>query len=687
MDYPDAELPPAKKRRFFSEPSPPSDHPSQPVPGDSSVPDPSSSPIAAVLEDTQPQGITLADAGSGDVCNPDSGGASAGGFNIELFKSVVGVELDPPTIKKIREASGDNTERAINLYFEGSWKTASTVIVPSLTLKQESKTECPAVGLDLRQNGEEGGTGKAEVARVADSTPNPRNRRSSPDAMPESRYVGAFGVGAWVTRPGNTIQHGEQVRIERQKLLPKTPATGRGRGKGGTLPNPRANNFNKRVDIIVRFTNPRGEEVGRLPKETAAWVSTLIDQKICKFDGTCVFVPERVRTNDTVYLQLRCHLLKSAFDSGRFRPTDNNRTAGFFEVKETEEEKDMRLLQIALVKLFEEINLHPLRSSEAAEKHKREQLLRATETADQNEKDDVSKASRAEESGGPSTSGAEEPEDGKELEQDQLDMLYKKAQSFDFNTPEAEPAVTFAMNLRPYQKQALHWMLAKERNEKAEHANESMHPLWEDYSFPNKDADDRKLPGAADQKFYVNPYSGELSLDFPVQDQQCLGGILADEMGLGKTIEMLSLIHTNKSDVALRLQSSSSIPTSINSLPRLPKKSSFVERAPCTTLVVAPMSLLAQWQSEAENASKPGTLKTFVYYGSEKAANLRNLCCEANAASAPNLVITSYGVALSEFNQVIVNGGDRSSHDGLFSLIFFRVILDEAHYIKVLLSF
>jgi len=233
-----------------------------------------------------------------------------------------------------------------------------------------------------------------------------------------------------------------------------------------------------------------------------------------------------VRTNDTIYLQLRCHLLRSAFDKGRFKPVDN-RSTGIFETKETEEEKDMRLLQIALVRLFEEINLQPSRSNEATEKHKREQLLRAAEAVDQRGEEDAPKKSKPEDNGGPAP-GSDELEEGKELEQDQLDMLYKKAQSFDFNTPEAEPTDTFAMDLRPYQKQALHWMLIKERDEKAEHKQESMHPLWEDYSFPTKDADDRELPQALHQKFYVNPYSGELSLDFPTQDQHCLGGILAD---------------------------------------------------------------------------------------------------------------------------------------------------------------
>ena len=151
-------------------------------------------------------------------------------------------------------------------------------------------------------------------------------------------------------------------------------------------------------------------------------------------------------------------------------------------------------------------------------------------------------------------------------------------------------------------------------------------------------------------------------------------------MGLGKTIEMLSLIHTHKSEVMET--STDSAVTSVNDLPRLPESSASIERAPRTTLVVAPMSLLAQWQSEAEKASTPGSLKTMVYYGNDRHVNLQNLCCAANAASAPDIIITSYGVVLSMFNQVASDGGDRGASGGLFSLEFFRIILDEAHHIK-----
>lgn len=147
-------------------------------------------------------------------------------------------------------------------------------------------------------------------------------------------------------------------------------------------------------------------------------------------------------------------------------------------------------------------------------------------------------------------------------------------------------------------------------------------------------------------------------------------------MGLGKTIEMLSLIHSHKSELAPKNSST------VSGLPKFQRQSIEVEFAPCTTLVVAPMSLLAQWQSEAEKASAPGTMKTLVYYGSDKNVNLQMLCSAANAGSAPNLVITSYGTVLSEFNSVCSKGGNRGESGGLFSVKFFRIILDEGHHIK-----
>jgi DNA repair protein RAD5 len=678
MSIADMEGPPAKKRRFFTEKSDILDSSLQNVP---SLPD----EFDALAAPKHEFGENPSDA-SEDLDSPvdfpvqrelAQNESLTPGFDPDTLEAFVGGRVAPDVLKRLREASGDNMERAVNMYFDGSWK--NTAAAPGGI--RNSTTQRPLTINAFAKSGSASGNGNNDASR---ETQRPPRKTSLRDAMPDFRYVGAFGVGAWATRSGATlIKHGEPVRIERQKIQPPKAPIGKGKGRPAaaqTLPKP-SSAAAKRVDVIVRFTNSRGEEVGRLPRECANWVSTLIDQNVCRFVGSCVYAPERIRTNDTIFLQLRCSLLKTAFDNGGFKPPDN-RTTGLFEEKETSEEKELRLRQVALVKLFEEVNLLPSRTSETTAKHKREGILQAAEVAEQYENQQAKKGDPGESTG--SSPPSEEAEDGKELEQDQLDTLYKKAQSFDFNAQAAEPAETFAMDLRHYQKQALHWMISKEKDKKDENRKVSMHPLWEEYSWPTKDMDDKDLPQVFDQdKFYVNPYSGELSLNFPVQEQHCLGGILADEMGLGKTIEMMSLIHSHKSDIAMRLQGAGCFaPTSVNNLPRLPANSSSVEQAPCTTLVVAPMSLLAQWQSEAENASKESTLKSMVYYGSDKTANLQALCCEANAASAPNLIITSYGVVLSEFNQVAARNGDRGSHGGLFSLKYFRVILDEAHHIK-----
>jgi DNA repair protein RAD5 len=486
--------------------------------------------------------------------------------------------------------------------------------------------------------------------------------------MPSKRYIGSFGAAAWASRSGSgLLKHEEKIRVERIK-----PAVRLNKAK-------KVVNL-KKPDIIVRFTNERGEEVGRLDSDSATWVSVLVDQKVCSFEGTVVYTPDKLRTGDTIYLQLRAYFLRGAFDKRKFVKPDNNREISIFEEKESSDERDLRLRQVGLVKLFEAINLHPTRENETTAKHKRQGLLQAAESEDKKGDKPKPKSGTAPATPADSASSppSEDAEEGEELEQDQLDSLYKKAQSFDFSTPTMEPADTFRMDLRKYQKQALFWMVSKEKDESIEDKETSMHPLWEEYQWPTQDADNQPVPTIEDQiMFYVSPYSGELSLEFPKQEQNCLGGVLADEMGLGKTIEMLSLIHTHRNEVE-----SDQASTKPKSLPRLQKASTTVEPAPYTTLVIAPMSLLAQWHSEAEKASKDGTLKAMVYYGSEKAVNLQKLCCAPNAANAPNVIITSYGTVLSEYNQVVAQDGNRGSHDGIFSLDYFRIILDEAHSIK-----
>ncbi|KAJ4334203.1 DNA helicase rad5 [Didymella glomerata] len=632
MESPHPDEPPAKKRRFFAEDSSPaqirSKHRNSP-------------PLSPPHAPASPVHVKDEERNSNDAAVLD-------GFDVGMLQAVVG-ELPYATLQKLKDVSSSNVERAINLYLDGSWAAASAPTPAAIFQPRPQAVQTTIASSLKRTESEESVASQGSAA----STPMAAILRD----MPSERYIGSFGVVGWATTSGTgLLKHNEKVSIERYKMQPK------GKKRVVAL---------KKQDVVVRFTNERGQEVGRLENDSAAWISALIDQKCCSFEGSCVYVPDRIRTSDTIYLQLHGYFLRSAFDKRKFTKPEDNREVSLFEEKETSDERDLRMRQVGIVKLFEAINLHPSRQNESTEKHKRQGLLQAAESAEK--KDEKSKTAN-----GTSSPPGEEAEEGAELEQDQLDSLYKKAQSFDFNTPTMEPANTFVMDLRKYQKQALHWMVGKEKDQALAEREVSMHPLWEEYQWPVKDADNQDLPIIEDQDmFYVNPYSGELSLEFPKQEQNCLGGILADEMGLGKTIEMMSLIHTHRNHPDQFEQASGP-----KALPRLKKTSADIETAPFTTLVIAPMSLLAQWHSEAEKASKEGTLKAMVYYGADKAVNLQKLCCAFNAANAPNVIITSYGTVLSEFNQVAAQDGNRGSHGGIFSLDYFRIILDEAHYIK-----
>jgi DNA repair protein RAD5 len=647
---------PYKKRRFFVDDSP----------------EPESTDA---VESHQPDGInTLADADT--VARQSSSPPKAkteDGFDREMFTAFTGADLQEHAYQDLQRTFGSNVEQAINAYFDGSWKVSSIEEPTPKSLGTFSSVPQP----DLSS------AAIAPTPKAPSKPASPSPHPSALESMPSKRYIGALGVNAWSTKSGTgLLKVGDVVKLERPKQSGPQQKLG---GRGGKFKHIGRRN----PDVVVRFTDARGSELGRLEQDVATWISALIDQNVCNFEGHCIYAPERLRTNDTVILQLRCYMLKPAFEAGNYiKPLENNRQTGIFEEKETRDERDLRVRQVGLVKLFSEINLQPSKINETTAKHKREGILQAAEMAEQYEdsaavKKTSSGKSTPTENGG-SSPPSEENEEGEELEQDQLDSLYKKAQSFDFNTPEAEPAQTFNMELRKYQKQALYWMLGKETSQKQDHKEQSMHPLWEEYHWPVKDMEDQDLPAVSGQdSFYVNPYSGELSLDFPVQEQNCLGGILADEMGLGKTIEMLSLIHTHTSPEQQAAMDSAAKVDSVNSLPRLPRASSTIEPAPATTLVVAPMSLLAQWASEAEKASKASTLKVLVYYGTEKNVDLKTLCCASNAASAPNVVITSYGVVLSESNTVAsAYNGSKGASGGLFSLEYFRIILDEAHMVK-----
>ena len=306
---------------------------------------------------------------------PSKHAAASLAFDHQTFESFVGDKISPDVLAIIQENCGDNIERAVNMYFDGTWRKFK---------------KSPSLNAFARTAGHSTESSSALKSEV------PRSEITMRSAMPESRYIGAFGVEGWATRSGtHLLKHGDIVKIERQKIQPPQPAALKGKAKlGVSVAAPRPNNLaSKRVDVIVRFTNSKGMEVGRLAKDTADWVSPLLDQGVCKFEGTCVYAPERLRTNDTVFLQLRCFLLRSAFYRRGFALAEN-RTTGVFEEKETSEERDLRLRQVALVRLLQEINLIPITVNAAAAKQSRQGLLEAAELAEKKASEQSKSSSR-----------------------------------------------------------------------------------------------------------------------------------------------------------------------------------------------------------------------------------------------------------------------------------------------------
>ena len=129
------------------------------------------------------------------------------------------------------------------------------------------------------------------------------------------------------------------------------------------------------------------------------------------------------------------------------------------------------------------------------------------------------------------------------------------------------------------------------------------------------------------------------------------GGLLGDEMGMGKTIQAVSLIMSD-----------------------FP--------APQPSLVLIPPVALMQWQQEISDYTD-GTLKTFVFHGTNaqtKGVTLKEL-------KKYNVILMSYNSLESMYRKQEKGfkrkNGIHKEESVIHQIKFHRVILDEAHNIKV----
>ncbi|OAA50592.1 SNF2-related protein [Metarhizium rileyi] len=135
------------------------------------------------------------------------------------------------------------------------------------------------------------------------------------------------------------------------------------------------------------------------------------------------------------------------------------------------------------------------------------------------------------------------------------------------------------------------------------------------------------------------------------------GGLLADDMGLGKTLQSVSLIITNQKPQ--------------KDGPGWKKHFESLEK---TTLVVAPLALIRQWEHEIKDkVQESHGLKVLVHHGPQRTKDFKQLALY-------DVVITTFQILVSE------HGASSDAEDGVkkgcFGLRWWRIILDEAHSIK-----
>lgn len=573
----------------------------------------------------------------------------------------------------------------------------------------------------------------------------------------DRRYIGNFVTSAWsLSKGSNYIKPGDHVLIQRQKPKVAAAAThqqqsqppgkgaskagpgGAGNGKkqsklvfGAQAPAP-ARKAKQKEDYIVRFSNTRGFEVGRIPSDVSVWMSKVLDLDAASFEGVVVDCPPSLTVGCDLLLEIRAYILRSAYTSNdelgsTLRNDDAPVSAWGSETAESEEEKRLRERKTSLVRLFRACTLRPSVTNAAAlgkgkngqEDSANDDVAPSSSRATSPEpqpsfREGVNGAHPPNDTAGRRSSSPEEADDGTEVTGKQLESVYDRAQLHDFGLPEVEPSDGFALTLRPYQKQALGWMLKMEekpRSKRSRKANGndqqstrelSLHPLWEEYIFPVDDAR-MDLLDSATSRFYFNPYTGHLSLKFQAASRGARGGILADEMGLGKTIQMASLIWSNQpkedepasdfedeeqqGDAADRSgkmrQTSlakSFAATGQETMDGTQRRKAVLKTADASkgrvTLVVAPMSLVGQWRDEMERAIP--SMTTMLYYAETKGDLVSRL-----EGGTVDIVVTSYGTLVTEYKRLLDTKGQHAERVApLYAIDWLRVILDEAHHVK-----
>lgn len=505
-----------------------------------------------------------------------------------------------------------------------------------------------------------------------------------------SRFIGSLNVQAWATRPTmKPLNYSDALILKR--LLPKAPT--------------KKTNRKVKESAVIRLTTvpiddrDSGREIGRIPEDLTRIFSPLIDLNVATFKVTILeSTTRRLSIGDSFFIQIDIFLTNEAFQpinqentdlDTKFLPSEANiKTKAAFEFSlESSDESKLRLRQAALFRLFNKLAIRPTKNIEVPTATQIPQPV--VQGADQDILSAVRLSPTPEQT--TITIDSDEEDDDAEVKAlddinlDQLKQLYQDNNQSKLlnNLPDSTkpPSSNFKLDLRPYQKHGLSWMLVREKefdllealNSSSDISTQSkktirdsdegtMNPLWRRFKWPNNTSLNTGNIDYERRYFYANMYSGEMSIEKPLTKSTLRGGILADEMGLGKTISALALI---------------------NSVPYDLKTTHYKYYASKTTLIVVPMSLLTQWKKEFDKANNNSNHYCRIYYGDSTETDLTHTLCNKDV-NIPVVILTTYGTIVNEFTRLYKQRDKNGNlpRIGLYSVDFFRIILDEGHNIR-----
>lgn len=475
-----------------------------------------------------------------------------------------------------------------------------------------------------------------------------------------ARFIGSLDVEAWATRPYlKPLRYRQPLEIRR--LVPN-------KMKKSTVISAK---FGDSAIIRIYTEGENGREFGRIPEDITRILAPLIDLQVAEFEVSVIMDTKgRLSIGDPFFVEIRCYLTNLTFaatqvinveDGPDAKKRKLSKNEAQDNTRETEAEAALRLKQKSLSRLFDKLGIIP-------------------------HSDDTPEVIEIDENSQSSATLKTDIDPSDELSLDQIKQFYLNYQQLEFleNLPNttSPPSENTSIQLRPYQKHGLSWMLSREKevdvmdrlsSGEGEHFstqkrcalqsgdNELLNPLWGKFRWPKDPTKDEEEEAGF---FYANLYNGELSLEKPVVQNFVKGGILADEMGLGKTISTLSLIHSVPYDTSNETT----------------RNRNYASK---TTLVVVPMSLLSQWKAEFDRSNSNSNHRCYIYYGELVQADLSQLMCN-RATNIPIVALTTFGTVQNEWSRLnkLRDEDGFLPKVGLFSVEFFRVVLDEGHNIR-----